>query len=161
MSGTLKNLKNLLFNGLFLTKLYNVWVQKVERSFIWWHSRLIQSLKEDWLFLPKMTWNIWQTFTRTVETLEIGTLMASFCLKLKMYELEIYRGVLCRDNEEWCKNWRGIDLSVQNWHKQFGKCWPEHWKISKICTLMGCFWPKYIMFELKKHRGVMFDGSEY
>ena len=108
-----------------------------------------------------MTWNIWQTFTRTVENLEIGTLMASFSLKLKMYELEIYRVVLCHDIEEWCKNWRGIDLSVQNWHKQFGKFWPEHWKISKIWTLMGCFWPKYIMFELKKHRGVMFDGSEY
>ena len=38
--------------------------------------------------------------------------------------------------------------------------WPEHSEISKICTLMGCFWPKYIMFELKKYRGVMFDGTE-
>ena len=25
----------------------------------------------------------------------------------------------------------------------------------KICTLMGFFWPKYIIFGLKKHRGVM------
>ena len=25
----------------------------------------------------------------------------------------------------------------------------------KICSLMGPFWPKYIMFELKKYRGVM------
>ena len=24
----------------------------------------------------------------------------------------------------------------------------------KICTLMGFFWSKYIMFELKKYRGV-------
>ena len=68
---------------------------------------------------------------------------------------------MCHDNEEWCKNWRGIDLSVQNWHEEFDKFWPEHLKISKICTLMGCFWPKYIMFELKKYRGVMFDGTEY
>ena len=31
--------------------------------------------------------------------------------------------------------------------------WHEHLKISKICTLMGCFWPKYVIFELKKvHR---------
>ena len=67
-----------------------------------------------------------------------------------MYELKIYRGVLCHDNEEWCKIWRGIDLSVQNWHEEFDEFWPEHSKISKICTLMGCFWPKYIMFELKK-----------
>ena len=29
------------------------------------------------------------------------------------------------------------------------------------CTLMGCLWPKYIMFDLKKYRGVMFDGTKY
>ena len=57
-----------------------------------------------------------------------------------MYELKIYRGVMRRDNKEWCKNWWGIDLPVQNW--------PEHSKISKICILMDCFLPKYIMFEL-------------
>ena len=58
------------------------------------------------------------------------------------------------------KIWRGIDLSVQNWHEEFDKFWPKHSKISKIFALMGCFWPKYIMFELKKYRGVMFDGTE-
>ena len=57
---------------------------------------------------------------------------------------------MCHDNEEWCKIWRGIDLSVQNWHKEFDKFWPEHLKISNICTLRGCFWPKYIMLEPKK-----------
>ena len=67
---------------------------------------------------------------------------------------------MCHDNKEWCKIWRGIDLSVQNWHEEFDEFWPEHSKISKICTLMGCFWPKYIMFELKKYRRVMFDGTE-
>ena len=63
----------------------------------------------------EMTWEIWQIFTRTLGSLKIGTLMASFCLKLKIYELKIYRGVMCYDNEEWCNNLRGIDLSVQSW----------------------------------------------
>ena len=67
-----------------------------------------------------------------------------------MYELKIYRGVTCHDNEEWCKIQRGIDLSVQNWEHEFNEFWPKHSKISKICTLIGCFWPKYVMFELKK-----------
>ena len=78
------------------------------------------------------------------------------CMSLK------FAGELCvMDNEKWCKIWRGMDLSVQNWHEEFDEFWPEHSKISKMCTLMGCFWPKYIMFELKKkYRGVMFDGTE-
>ena len=58
--------------------------------------------------------------------------------------------VMCHDNEEWCKNWRGIDSSVQNWYEEFDKFWPEHLKVSKMWTLIGCFWTKYIMFELKK-----------
>ena len=24
---------------------------------------------------------------------------------------------------------------------------------------MGCFWPKYLMFELKKYRGAMFHDT--
>ena len=102
-----------------------------------------------------MKWGIWQIFTRA-----IGTLTASFCLELKMYELEIYRRIMCHDNEEWCENWRGIDLSVPCGHKQFEKFWPEHLKISKICTLVGSFWSKYKMFQLKKYRAVIFDGTQ-
>ena len=33
-------------------------------------------------------------------SLKIGTLMGSFYPKQKMYELKIYRGVLCHNNEE-------------------------------------------------------------
>ena len=64
------------------------------------------------------------------------------------------------DNEEWFKIWIGLDLSVQNWHMEFNKFWLEHSKISKICFLMACFWPKYIMFELSKYRGVLFDDIQ-
>ena len=64
------------------------------------------------------------------------------------------------DNEEWCKIWNRIDWQFQNWHEEFNKFCPEHSKISKICTLMGWFWPKYLMFHLKKYRGVMFDCTQ-
>ena len=66
---------------------------------------------------------------------------------------------MCYDNEELCKIWKGIDLSVQNRHGEFNKFWSEHWKVSKIWTLMSCFWPKYIMLQLRKYRGVMLDGT--
>ena len=34
------------------------------------------------------------------ESLKIGTLMGSFYPKQKIYELKIYWGILCHDNEE-------------------------------------------------------------
>ena len=51
-------------------------------------------------------------------------------------------------------------MSFQDWHEEFDRFWPEHSKISKICTLMGSFWLKYIMLEVKYYRGVIFDGTE-
>ena len=111
------------------------------------HRRVMFDCTQDWykvwrktgLCFQKLTWGIWQIFTRALESFQIEIVMSSFCLKLKMYELKIYRGVLCHDNKEWCKKR----------NEKFDEFWPEHSKISKICTL-GCFWLKYIMFELKK-----------
>ena len=45
-----------------------------------------------------------------------------------MYELKIYRGVICYDNEEWCKIGGGIDLSFHNWHEESDKFWPKYSK---------------------------------
>ena len=44
--------------------------------------------------------------------------------------------------------------------EKFNEFWSDHPKVSKICTFMGSFWPKYIMFELKKYKGIMFDSTE-
>ena len=67
-----------------------------------------------------------------------------------MFDMKKYRGVIFHDTEEWYKIWRGIDLSFQNWQEEFDKFWPEHLKVSKFFPLMGSFWDKYILFELKK-----------
>ena len=130
-------------NGLLLTEVYNILAKK-DRGITFYETSVMQNWKKNWLVIWKITWAIWQIFTRAHESLKIWTLMASFCLKFKMYELKICRGVMCHDNEEWYKNWRGIDMYVQNWHEEFDKFWPEHSKISKSCTLMGCFWSKYV-----------------
>ena len=94
--------------------------------------------------LPNMTWEIEPILTRALESLKIRTL---FDQSWKC--MSFFREVMCHDNEEWCKNWRGIELSFQNWHEEFDQFWSEHSKISNIFTLMDCFWRKYIMFELK------------
>ena len=67
---------------------------------------------------------------------------------------------MCHDNEEWCKFWRGIDLSFQNWHEHFDEFWPKHLKVWKIFIWMCSFWAKDILFELKRYRGVIFHKTE-
>ena len=37
---------------------------------------------------------------------------------------------------------------------------PSTQKVSKIFILMGSFWAKYILFELKRYRGVIFHETE-
>ena len=89
-------------------------------------------------------------FTRALESLKIGILMGSFNPKLKKYKLKINRGVICQDNEEWHKIWRGTDLSFQRWHDEFDKFWSEHLIHFIDFILMCSFWAKSILFELKK-----------
>ena len=62
-----------------------------------------QNLKKNGLVVWKMTWGIWQIFTRSLESVKIGTFMRSNCPKEKMFELKIYSEVMCHDNKEWCK----------------------------------------------------------
>ena len=95
-----------------------------------------------------------------LEVSKMFTLMCSFWAEYILFELKKYRGVIFHDTEEWYKIWRGINMSFQNWHREFDKFWPEHLKISKILTLMGSFWAEYILFELKKYRGVIFHDTE-
>ena len=54
------------------------------------------------------------------------------------------------------RNW----LFISKLTPQFDEFLPELSNISKLCTLMDSFWPKYIMFEIKKYRRIMFHGTE-
>ena len=37
---------------------------------------------------------------------------------------------------------------------------PSTQKVSKICTLIGSYCAKYLMFDLKKYRGVTFHDTK-
>ena len=79
---TRESLKNLHFHLFLLCKVFHVWPKKVQRSFLLWHWWVMQNLKKKkWLVVWKMTWWIWQIFTRALESVKIGTLMGSFCPK--------------------------------------------------------------------------------
>ena len=63
---------------------------KIDTKF---EGKLSCTSKNDMRNLPNFHQNMF-------ESLEIGTFIGSFYPKLKMYELKIYRGVMCYDNEE-------------------------------------------------------------
>ena len=80
---------------------------------------------------------------------------------LKVYKIlaKKYRGVISHDPEDWCKIWRKTDLLFQKW-QEFGEIWPEHSQVSKTCTFICSYCAKYLMFDLKKYRGVIFHDTE-
>ena len=135
-----KSLKNLHFGWSLLCKVYNVWPNKVQRSYLSWHWRVMQNLNKNDLWSGK--------FGRfSPEHLKVSK------MGLWWGPLKICRGLMSGDIEEWWKIW--IDLSLENW-----RILTWVFKILKNCTLIGCFWSKYIIFELKQYRGVMFDDTE-
>ena len=92
-SGTSENLH---FDVLLLSIAYKVSAKKVQKNYLSWHWRVIQTLKRNWLFVWKMTWEIWWILTRAVESLKICTLMGYFCRNYVIFELKGYRGVVSR-----------------------------------------------------------------
>ena len=86
--------ENLHFDVLLLSIAYKVSAKKVQKNYLSWHWKKIQTLKKNWLFVWKMTWEIWWTLTGAVESLKICTLIGYFCRNYVMFELKIYREVL-------------------------------------------------------------------
>ena len=71
--------ENLYFDWIRLCKAYKYLDKKVQKSYVSWHWRVMQSLKKNWLLVPKMTWGIWWILMRAVASLKICTLMCYFC----------------------------------------------------------------------------------
>ena len=63
------------------------------------------------------------------------------------------------DTENRCKIWRKTDLLFQKW-QEFGEFWSKLSKVPKICNLTGLFCAKYVTFDRKKYREVIFQDTE-
>ena len=104
------------------------------------------------------TYKFWSERSQVTK---ICTLMGPFWPKYIMLELKKYREVIFHDTEKWCEIWRKADMWFGKWPEEFDKFSPKHLKVSKICTMLGSFWPEYKMFGLKKYKGVMFDSRSW
>ena len=120
---------------------YKIWI-KVSSSFLNWHKEFDK---------------IWPEHLKVSE---IFILLSSFWAKYIFFELKKRRGIIFHQAEERYKIWREINVTFGSWHKEFDKFWPEHSKVSKNFILMGSYWAKYILVELKKYRWIMFHETE-
>ena len=125
LTRALESLKNLHVYGIFITKVYNVWAEKVHTSYLSWHWRVFQNLNINW-FVERYLAN----FHQSTEKFQILRLWWDpFVQSRNCMSLKFSRGTMSHDNEEWYKIWRGIDLLFQNWHEEFDEFWPRHLKI--------------------------------
>ena len=79
-------------------------------------------------------------------------------------KLYLVRLLLLKVYKIWCVSWhwklmqnlkKKSDLLFQNW-QEFGQFLSKHSKVSKIYALIGSLREKYVIFDLKKYRGVIF-----
>ena len=84
---------------------------KHTKIYVKMYRRVMQSLKKNWLLVPKMTWWIWWILARAVESLKVCT-AGYFCKKYVMLELKKYRGVV---------SYGFLSFWFQKWHKEFGE----------------------------------------
>ena len=90
--------KNLQFDVLHLSiakKIKYILAKKLHQSYLSWHWRVIQSLMKNWLFVWKITRGIRWILMQAVESLKICIFMVCSCQKYVMFEIKLYRGVLC------------------------------------------------------------------
>ena len=125
----LKRLKNLHFNAFLLRKVCILYELKKYRGVIFHDT-------EEWckiwrkmdLWFGKWHEEFGKFSPEHSKVSELGLWWNSFAQSRK-YELKIHRGVMCHENEEWCKIWKGIDLSFLKWHEEFDEFWLEYSKI--------------------------------
>ena len=137
-----KKSENLHFDGLLLSKAYKVVGEKVQKSYV------------SWFLVPKMTWRIWWILMWAESSLKICTLICYFCWKYIMLAPKNSTEELCvitLKND--VKFEEKLTCALKNDMRNLANFDPTFESL-KICTLMGSFWLKYIMFELKNYRGV-------
>ena len=111
--------------------------RKTDLCFGKWHEEFAEFSSEH---LKASTIFLWEPF-----------LQSRNCMSYKLRE-ELW--VMTLKNEE--KSEEKLTCCFKNWYKKFDEFWLENLKISKMYTLMDCFWPNYIIFELKKYKGAIF-----
>ena len=144
------------FDRLLLSKSYKVSAKKVQKSYLSWHWRVMQSLKKNWLEVSNLTWGIWWSFTQPLQSLKISLWWALFVYKVWAKK---YRGAIFNHNEQWCNIWINSYLVVSKMAWGIGWTFIRPLKSLKNSTLIGSFCPRH-MPQLENFRGIICHDIE-
>ena len=67
------------FDVILFSKAFKDFDGKTQKSYVSWHSGVMESLKKKRLLVPKRTWGIWWSLMPEVARLKNCTLMCYFC----------------------------------------------------------------------------------
>ena len=148
--------ENLHFDGLFLSKAHKFLDEKVQETLC------LMTLKSDAKFDRKLTLGSKSDMRNLVNFIAnsgFKNLHFAVLLLLKRYYVwakkKKYREVIVITLKNDVQFEEELTCALKNDMKNY-----TSFENIKICTLVGSFWPKYIMFELKKYRKVMCDYTE-
>ena len=123
LTRTLDSLKSLHFHLFLSCKVFNVWPKKNEsereRSYLKSYAKFVK--KTD-LWFGKRHEEYGKLSPEHLNVSKLGLWWYPLIQSRKGMSLN-FTEELCHDNEEWCKIWRGTDLSLQNWHDLANICW--------------------------------------
>ena len=119
--------------------------------------KMMEILRKNWPLLPKMNW---VNFNASSSKSENFTLWCANFVKSTLCLSQKRTGELCHNTEEWCKICRRTELHLKNDIKNLANFEPTLESLT-ICTLMGLFWSKSLIFQSKKYRRDHYIGLSY
>ena len=126
---------------------------KIQRSYLSWHWIVMHNLKKSWLVVWKKTWEIWQSFTRALESVKMGLWWDPFLQSRKDMTLKLTEKlcVMAMKNnakfeEEFTWHFKTDLRNLTNFDSSNQR--------SKKLLFNWLLWPMHIMFELRKVQGI-------
>ena len=74
--------ENLHFDWILLSKACKDSDEKIQKSYVSWYWRVMQSLKKNWSLVPKKPWGIWWILTQTLKGPKISLRWAIFVQRI-------------------------------------------------------------------------------
>ena len=138
-----------------LSKSYKVSVKKVQKSYLKWHLRVMQSLKKNWLVVSNITWG---TYYQPLKSLMKNSFRwALFLQSMQGFSYKNTQILSFMTLNSDAKFEENLTLHFQTWREELGELSLEHSKVWKKFTLMSSFCPKYIIdvSAIKFHRNYL------